>query len=92
MIKGAYKDYEELSAASSEPIIAEPHIVGGISIDSSYRQNISVVLKMSKLKKYLIYRFLMIASPGLLKTLEEATGTNQVNKELALLVVEQVNT
>jgi len=35
---------------------------------------------------------MMIASPGLLKTLEEATGTNQVNKELALLVVEQVNT
>lgn len=33
----------------------------------------------------------MIASPGLLKILEEATGTNQVNKELALLVVEQVN-
>lgn len=38
-----------------------------------------------------IFRFMMIASPGLLKTLEEATGTNQVNKELALLVVEQVN-
>lgn len=37
MIKGAYKEYEELSAASKEPIIAEPHIVGGISIDSSYR-------------------------------------------------------
>lgn len=37
MIKGAYKDYEELSTASSEPITAEPHIVGGISIDSSYR-------------------------------------------------------
>lgn len=35
---------------------------------------------------------MMIASPGLLKTLEEATGTYQVNKELALLVVEQVNT
>lgn len=35
---------------------------------------------------------MMIASPGLLKTLEEATGTNQVNKELALLVIEQVNT
>lgn len=35
---------------------------------------------------------MMIASPGLLKTLEEATGTNNVNKELALLVVEQVNT
>lgn len=37
MIKGAYKDYEELSAAITEPIITEPHIVGGISIDSSYR-------------------------------------------------------
>lgn len=34
---------------------------------------------------------MMIASPGLLKTLEEATGTNQVNKELALLVIEQVS-
>lgn len=34
---------------------------------------------------------MMIASPGLLRILEEATGTNQVNKELALLVVEQVN-
>lgn len=34
---------------------------------------------------------MMIASPGLLKTLEEAIGTSQVNKELALLVVEQVN-
>lgn len=33
----------------------------------------------------------MIASPGLLKTLEEATGTSQVNKELAFLVVDQVN-
>lgn len=34
---------------------------------------------------------MMIASPGLLKTLEKATGSNQVNKELALLVVQQVN-
>lgn len=37
MIKGAYKDFEELREASAEPVIAEPHIVGGISIDSSYR-------------------------------------------------------
>lgn len=37
MIKGAYKDFEELSAATAEPIIIDPHIVGGISIDSSYR-------------------------------------------------------
>jgi hypothetical protein len=53
---------------------------------------ISVDLKISELKKNYTNRFMMIASPGLLKTLEEATGTNQVNKELALLVVEQVNT
>ncbi|XP_050441600.1 TGF-beta-activated kinase 1 and MAP3K7-binding protein 1-like [Adelges cooleyi] len=71
MVKSAYKDYEGLSSAAAEPIIAEPHITGGIAIDSSYR-------------------FMMIASPGLLKILEEATGTNQVNKELALLVVEQL--
>ncbi|XP_050521387.1 TGF-beta-activated kinase 1 and MAP3K7-binding protein 1-like [Daktulosphaira vitifoliae] len=71
MIKGAYKDYDELRLACSEPIIAEPHIIGGVPIDSSYR-------------------FMMIASPNLLKILEEATGTNQVNKELALLVVEQL--
>lgn len=37
MVKGAYKDHEELSSAISEPVIAKPHIVGGISIDSSYR-------------------------------------------------------
>lgn len=29
-------------------------------------------------------------SRGLYKSLEEATGTDQVNKELALIVVEQV--
>lgn len=37
MIKHAYKDYEDLSAATEQPIIAEPHIIGGISVDSSYR-------------------------------------------------------
>jgi TAK1-binding protein 1 len=41
MIKGAYKDYDELRTASTEPIIAEPHVDGGISIDSSYRYYIS---------------------------------------------------
>lgn len=37
MVKGAYKEYEELSAATKDPIIAEPHVFGGISIDLSYR-------------------------------------------------------
>lgn len=37
MIKVSYKDFEELSDATAEPVISEPHIVGGISIDSSYR-------------------------------------------------------
>ena len=36
-------------------------------------------------------RFLLLMSRGLYKALEEATGTDQVNKELALMAVEQVN-
>ena len=36
-------------------------------------------------------RFLLLMSHGLYKSLEEATKTEQVNKEIALLVVEQVN-
>lgn len=35
-------------------------------------------------------RFLLLMSRGLYKSLEEATGTDQVNKELALITVEQV--
>lgn len=36
-------------------------------------------------------RFLLLMSRGLYKSLEEATGTDQVNKELALIAVEQVS-
>ncbi|CAG5076916.1 Similar to Tab1: TGF-beta-activated kinase 1 and MAP3K7-binding protein 1 (Mus musculus) [Cotesia congregata] len=70
LVKGGYKEFEELAASTSEPIIAEPEIHGGIDLDDSCR-------------------FLLLMSRGLYKSLEEATGTDQVNKELALMVVEQ---
>ncbi|XP_011505177.1 PREDICTED: TGF-beta-activated kinase 1 and MAP3K7-binding protein 1-like isoform X2 [Ceratosolen solmsi marchali] len=70
LVKGGYKEFEELSSASSEPIIAEPEIHAGIELDQSCR-------------------FLLLMSRGVYKSLEEATGTDQVNKELALLAVEQ---
>lgn len=36
-------------------------------------------------------RFLLLMSAGLYKSIEEATGTEQVNKYIAQCVVEQVN-
>lgn len=39
-----------------------------------------------------MYRFLMLMSDGLYKSLEEATATENVNKDLAQMVVEQVCT
>ena len=71
LVKGGYREFEVLARASTEPIIAEPEICGGIELDESCR-------------------FLLLMSRGLFKSLEEATGTEQVNKELALLAVEQV--
>lgn len=71
-MKGGYREFEELSSGSAEPIIAEPEIHGGIELDASCR-------------------FLLLMSRGLYKSLEEATGTDQVNKELALMAVEQVS-
>lgn len=71
MVKGGYREFEELASAKTEPIIAEPEINGGIEIDDSCR-------------------FLLLMSRGLYKSLEEATGSDQVNKELALMAVEQV--
>lgn len=71
LVKGGYREFEELASASVEPIIAEPEIHGGIEIDDSCR-------------------FLMLMSRGLYKALEEATQTEQVNKEIALMSVEQV--
>lgn len=71
LVKGGYKEYDELASAVAEPIIAEPEIHGGIELDDSCR-------------------FLLLMSRGLYKSLEEATGTEQVNKDLALMAVEQV--
>lgn len=71
MVKGGYKEYDDLSVAMQEPIISEPDIHGGITLDESCR-------------------FLLLMSAGLYKSLEEATGTDQVNKDIAQWVVEQV--
>lgn len=70
LVKGGYREFEELTASRAEPIIAEPEIHGSIELDESCR-------------------FLLLMSRGLYKSLEEATGTEQVNKELALIAVEQ---
>ncbi|XP_011641728.1 TGF-beta-activated kinase 1 and MAP3K7-binding protein 1-like [Pogonomyrmex barbatus] len=70
LVKGGYREFEELAASLAEPIIAEPEIHGSIELDESCR-------------------FLLLMSRGLYKSLEEATGTDQVNKELALIAVEQ---
>lgn len=37
LVKGGYKEIEELSSAVSEPIIAEPEVHGGIPLDESCR-------------------------------------------------------
>lgn len=70
LVKGGYKDFEEMADAIAEPIISEPEICGGIPLNESCR-------------------FLMLMSKGLYKSLEEATGTEQVNKDLAQMAVEQ---
>jgi TAK1-binding protein 1 len=36
-VKGGYKEFEELAPAITEPVIAEPEIHGGITIDESCR-------------------------------------------------------
>ncbi|XP_071441161.1 TGF-beta-activated kinase 1 and MAP3K7-binding protein 1-like [Hetaerina americana] len=70
LVKGGYKEIEELMTASTEPVIAEPEIHGGIALDESCR-------------------FLLLMSDGLYKSLEEATETDQINKEIAQMTVEQ---
>lgn len=73
LVKGDYKELEDLKMATHEPVIAEPDIHGGIPLDESCR-------------------FLLVMSAGLYKSIEEATGTDQVNKYIAQCVVEQVIT
>lgn len=70
LVKGGYKEFEELVPATAEPVIAEPEIQGGIVLDESCR-------------------FLLLMSDGLYKSLEEARGSDQVNKEIAQMAVEQ---
>ncbi|GFQ63969.1 TGF-beta-activated kinase 1 and MAP3K7-binding protein 1 [Trichonephila clavata] len=69
-VKGGYKEFDNLSEAQEEPIIAEPNIVGGIKIDEKCK-------------------FLLLMSDGLYKSLEEATGTTNVNAMLVNMVFEQ---
>nr|CAH7721580.1 unnamed protein product [Callosobruchus chinensis] len=69
-VKAGYKDFEDLVVACQEPIISEPDIHGGITLDESCR-------------------FLLLMSAGLYKSIEEAIGTDQVNKYIAQIVVEQ---
>ncbi|XP_014256339.1 TGF-beta-activated kinase 1 and MAP3K7-binding protein 1-like [Cimex lectularius] len=68
LVKGAFREFEELASASEEPVIAEPEIQGGIELDDSCR-------------------FLLLMSKGLYKSLEEATGTTQVNKDIVQMAV-----
>lgn len=70
LVKGAYKEFDELESATQEPVIADPEIHGGINLDESCR-------------------FLLLMSDGLYKSLEEATRTDQVNKDIAQMTVEQ---
>ncbi|KAK5644909.1 hypothetical protein RI129_006209 [Pyrocoelia pectoralis] len=70
LIKGGYKEFDDLKVATQEPVIAEPEIIGGIPLDESCQ-------------------FLLLMSAGLYKSIEEATRTDQVNKYIAQLVVEQ---
>ena len=37
LVKGCYKEFEELMSAKAEPVIAEPEIHGGIELDESCR-------------------------------------------------------
>ncbi|XP_064082455.1 TGF-beta-activated kinase 1 and MAP3K7-binding protein 1-like isoform X1 [Macrobrachium nipponense] len=68
-MKGGYMEFDILSSATVEPVIADPHITS-IPIDESCS-------------------FLLLMSDGLYKSYQEATGSEQVNKEIAQMVVEQ---
>ncbi|KAI4460907.1 protein phosphatase 2c [Holotrichia oblita] len=70
LVKGGYKEFEDLVEAKQEPVISEPDIIGGITLDESCR-------------------FLLMMSSGFYHSLEEAMGTEQVNKYIAQCVVEQ---
>ncbi|XP_069124161.1 LOW QUALITY PROTEIN: TGF-beta-activated kinase 1 and MAP3K7-binding protein 1-like [Argopecten irradians] len=66
-VKGGYKDIDILRSAIREPVIADPYVHGGISIDSSSC-------------------FLILMSDGLYQALQDATGCDRVNVEVARMV------
>ncbi|ROT73692.1 Mitogen-activated protein kinase kinase kinase 7-interacting protein 1 [Penaeus vannamei] len=68
-MKGGYSEFDILSSATAEPVIAEPYITF-MPIDESCS-------------------FLLLMSDGLYNSYKEATGSEQVNKEIAQMVVEQ---
>ncbi|ROT67702.1 TGF-beta-activated kinase 1 and MAP3K7-binding protein 1 [Penaeus vannamei] len=68
-MKGGYTEFDILSSATAEPVIAEPYITF-MPIDESCS-------------------FLLLMSDGLYNSYKEATGSEQVNKEIAQMVVEQ---
>ncbi|XP_071539217.1 TGF-beta-activated kinase 1 and MAP3K7-binding protein 1-like isoform X2 [Panulirus ornatus] len=68
-MKGGCKEFDILSSATAEPVIAEPHITS-LPIDESCS-------------------FLLLMSDGLYKSYQDSTGSEQVNKEIAQMVVEQ---
>lgn len=37
LVKGGYKEFEDLIDAKQEPVISEPDIIGGITLDDSCR-------------------------------------------------------
>lgn len=37
LVKGGYKEFDELMSATAEPVTAEPEIHGGIQLDESCR-------------------------------------------------------
>jgi TAK1-binding protein 1 len=44
LVKGCYKEFEELTSARAEPVIAEPEIHGGIELDESCRYVAIIIL------------------------------------------------
>ncbi|XP_028829327.1 TGF-beta-activated kinase 1 and MAP3K7-binding protein 1 isoform X1 [Denticeps clupeoides] len=70
-VKFNYTDIDVLSAAKNKPIIAEPEIHGGQSLDS-------------------VTGFLLLMSEGLIKALEAAHGTEQVNQEIVAMVAAEL--
>lgn len=69
-VKGGYKEFNKLSDANDEPVIAEPYVSGGIEVDESCK-------------------FLLLMSDGLYKSLEQATGSDDVNVMIVGMVIEQ---